>query len=257
VTERVTTITRLVFPDQANHHGTLFGGEALGMLASCGSIAAHRRAKTEVVLASSGSVDFVAPIPLGSIVESRASVVRIGRTSLEVEATLEAEDLISGRKWRACAARFVLVAVDGEGIPTPVAPSTDVKSDRSQEETRSVERVLPGNANPNGVLLGGELMRFLDSIAFVAATRAARAPLVTAHAEKADFVGSAEVGELVLMGARVMKTGGRSLVVQVDALAENPTEGVTRPCTTARFVFVRPRVSSNPQLSRIRRTTWL
>jgi acyl-CoA hydrolase len=36
----VTTITRLVFPDQANHHGTLFGGEALSMLASAGAIAA-------------------------------------------------------------------------------------------------------------------------------------------------------------------------------------------------------------------------
>jgi nucleotide-binding universal stress UspA family protein len=34
-----TTITRLVFLDQANHHETLFGGEALATLATAGSIA--------------------------------------------------------------------------------------------------------------------------------------------------------------------------------------------------------------------------
>jgi acyl-CoA hydrolase len=237
----VTTITRLVFPDQANHHGTLFGGDALGMLASCGSIAAHRRARTEVVLASSGSVDFVAPIPLGSIVESRAAVTRVGRTSMDVEARLDAEDLLTGKRWQACTARFVFVAVDARGTPLPV-PSDAAHNDQpGAGETSTVERVLPGNANPDGALFGGELMRFLDSIAFVAATRAARASLVTARTEQADFADRVDVGELVLMHARVTSVGSRSLVVEVDALAEDPSKAATRPCTTARFVFVRPR----------------
>lgn len=237
----VTTITRLVFPDQANHHGTLFGGEALGMLASCGSIAAHRHARTEVVLASSGAVDFVAPIPLGSIVESHASVTSVGRTSMAVEVTLEAEELLSGERWSACAATFVYVAVDADGRPSPVRRIENHALTAVEGATRSVERVLPGNANPTGGLFGGELMRFLDSIAFVAATRAARAPLVTARAEQTDFASRVAIGELVSLNARVVKTGERSLVVEVEARAENPSKATTRPCTTARFVFARPR----------------
>jgi len=243
----VTTITRLVFPDQANHHGTLFGGEALGMLASCGSIAAHRRARMEVVLASSGSVDFVAPIPLGSIVESRAAVTRVGRTSMDVEATLAAEALLTGETRQACKAHFVFVAVDTDGAPVPVPSAARESRHVFEGETSSVERVLPGNANPNGALFGGELMRFLDSIAFVAATRAARAPLVTARAEQAEFADRVEIGELISMWARVTTTGDRSLVVEVDAFAEDASKGATRPCTTARFVFVRPRKRDNPR----------
>jgi acyl-CoA hydrolase len=120
VTVPTTAITRLVFPDQGNHRGTLFGGEALGMLASAGSIAATRRARKPVVLAHSGSIDFVAPVQLGAIVETHATVTRIGRSSLSVEVTLDAEDLLSGERHRACQGELVFVAVDTGGSPTAI-----------------------------------------------------------------------------------------------------------------------------------------
>lgn len=242
MTGPVTTITRLVFPDQANHHGTLFGGEALAMLASAGSIAATRRARKPVVLAHSAAIDFVAPVPLGSIVETRASVTDVGRSSLRVTARLEAEDLLTGERRISCSGELVFVAVDSTGRPSPVAGEGARDEPRPTDDaTTSVELVLPGQTNPGGALFGGELMRLLDAIAFVTATRSARAPLVTAHTERMRFRSSIAVGELVSLRGRVARKGSRSFAVEVDATAESALTGVSRPCTTAHFVFVRPR----------------
>lgn len=237
----MTTITRLVFPDQVNHHGTLFGGEALGMLASAGSIAATRRAREPMVLAHSDAIDFVTPVPLGSIVETQGRVTRVGRSSLTVESRLHAEDLLTGERREACTGKFVFVAVDSAGSPTPIGPSSSAEEYPSRGQTRSVELVLPGQANPAGILFGGELMRLLDAVAFVAASRAAHAPLVTARAERTDVIGRVEVGDLIDLQAAVTKTGTRSLVVDIDVAVEQPLAATRRPCTSARFVFVQPK----------------
>jgi acyl-CoA hydrolase len=241
-------ITRLVFADQTNHHGTLFGGEALGMLASAASIAATRRARHPVVLASSASTDFVAPVPLGAIAEARATVESVGRTSLTLDATLEAEDLLTGTRTRACAGRLVFVAVDAAGDPTPVTGYADepLRGARSKPLfTETSQFVRPGAANSAGVLFGGELMRLLDATGFIAASRQVRAPLVTARLERTEFHTAAAVGELVRLRASIADVGARSVRVDVEATAENVLSGSERPCTTGRFVFVRPRPASD------------
>lgn len=231
------TLTRLVFPDQLNHHGTLFGGETLGMMASAAAICATRRARNPVVLAHAGAVDFVAPVAAGSIAEVEAAVAGVGRTSITVEATLRGEDLLSGARLVASRGRFVFVSVDGRGRPTEVrATGSDPEIRRA--ETSTTELVRPGQTNHHGTLFGGELMRLLDAVAFIAATRHVRLPLVTAGCERVDIQGKVDVGELVHLQASVSETRLTSLVVEASAEAEEPIERLTRPCTRARFVMV-------------------
>ena len=43
----------MVFPDQANHYGTLFGGAALCLMGKAAFVAASRRARRAVVMAGS------------------------------------------------------------------------------------------------------------------------------------------------------------------------------------------------------------
>lgn len=232
-----TTLTRLVFPDQLNHHGTLFGGETLGMMASAAAICATRRARNPVVLAHAGAIDFVAPVPAGSIAEAEAAVASVGRTSIAVEATLRGEDLLSGARLVASRGRFVFVSVDDHGQPIEVR-ATDSEPETGRAETSTTELVRPGQTNHHGTLFGGELMRLLDAVAFIAATRHVRLPLVTAGCERVDIMGTVEVGELVHLQAAVSETHPTSLVVDASAEAEEPIEGLTRPCTRARFVMV-------------------
>ena len=231
-----TTVTRLVFPDQINHHGTLFGGESLSMMASAAAICATRRARNAVVLAHSDAVDFTAPIAAGSIAEAEATVARVGRTSISINVTLHGEDLLSGLRHGASRGSFVFVAVDEHGRPTEVRANGD-EPDTRRAETSTTELVRPGQTNHHGSLFGGELMRLLDAVAFIAATRHVRLPLVTAQSERIDIQAAVAVGELVHLEAEVAETRFTSLVIQASAEAEQPITGVTRPCTRARFVM--------------------
>src|SRR5699024_1350377 len=85
-------LLEMVFPDHTNHLGTLFGGQALAWMDKAAFIAASRFARSTVVTARSDQVDFRLPIRQGQLVETIARVVGVGRTSMQVDVELVAED---------------------------------------------------------------------------------------------------------------------------------------------------------------------
>jgi acyl-CoA hydrolase len=72
-----TRIVEMVFPNQANHYGTLFGGDSLRLMDMAAFVAASRHARKPVVTASSERIDFHVPVRQGQLAEvSRASQPR-------------------------------------------------------------------------------------------------------------------------------------------------------------------------------------
>lgn len=120
-----TRFVEIVFPEQANHYGTLFGGTALNLMSKAAAIAAARRAGTSVVMASSDKVDFHMPVAVGQLVELCARVERIGRSSMTVKVDVLAETIGKQERTLAMQGRFEMVAVDEDGRPTPIALPTD------------------------------------------------------------------------------------------------------------------------------------
>lgn len=114
-------LLEIVFPDHTNHLGTLFGGQALAWMDKAAFIAASRYARRTVVTARSEQVDFKLPIRQGQLVETIARVVEVGRTSMQVQVELVAEDLLSGKREVCTRGRFVMIALDESGQPTPIA----------------------------------------------------------------------------------------------------------------------------------------
>jgi uncharacterized protein (TIGR00369 family) len=121
--------TEIVFPTDVNNFGTLFGGKAVAMMDVVAGIAAMRAARRPVVTASIDRVDFKAPIREGDFVETVARVVAIGRTSITVEVELWGEIPATGERRLSTVGKFVMVAVDREGRPTPVLPPSKPPSD--------------------------------------------------------------------------------------------------------------------------------
>lgn len=121
-----TRFVEIVFPEQANHYGTLFGGTALNLMSKAAAIAAARRAGRSVVMASSDKVDFHMPVAVGQLVELSARVERVGRSSMTIKVEVIAETIGKADRKLAMQGRFEMVAVDADGRPTPIEPVTSV-----------------------------------------------------------------------------------------------------------------------------------
>jgi acyl-CoA hydrolase len=112
-----TRMVEMVFPNQTNHYGTLFGGHALELMDKSAFITASRFARKSMVTASSERIDFQSPVKQGYLVEVIGRIIRRGKSSVVVNVELHGEDLLSGDRHLCAHGNFVLVAVDKESRP--------------------------------------------------------------------------------------------------------------------------------------------
>ncbi len=124
------SITEIVFPQHANHYGTLFAGHALMLMAKAAFLAGRAVAQSDVVMASVADAQFAIPVPVGSVLQLDAWVSRIGRSSMTVCVQGTAECL-GAQRAIVLKGLFDMVAVDAKGRPRPV-PAT--YRDRIQQE---------------------------------------------------------------------------------------------------------------------------
>ena len=96
----------------------------------------------------------------------------------------------------------------------------------------------PENANPAGNVHGGDIMKLIDTTGCVAATRHARAHVVTASIDRLDFHHPVCVGDVLTLKASVNYVGKTSMEVGVRVEAENPITGMTRHTGSAYLTFV-------------------
>ena len=109
-----TLHTFTVFPDDLNYAGTLFGGKLLSEM-DIAALKAVRRVLYKspcdgAVTASVDKVDFEAPGRLGDIIDLKAVVKHLGKSSIVVGVVVTKEDQ-KGRIERICTAKFTFVAL--------------------------------------------------------------------------------------------------------------------------------------------------
>ncbi|MCL6520914.1 MAG: acyl-CoA thioesterase [Firmicutes bacterium] len=112
----------MVEPSDANALGMMHGGRLLYLMDEVGGICAMRHAHRQVVTVSMDEVVFHQPLPVGQAVVLEARLNWVGRTSMEVEVTVWAEDLLTGRRLLTTTAFLTYVALDAARRPTPVPP---------------------------------------------------------------------------------------------------------------------------------------
>jgi uncharacterized protein (TIGR00369 family) len=131
-------------PDYANDQGNVHGGWIMKLVDEAGALACMRHARRRVVTVAVDRMTFQQPIYIGDLVILTAEVSYVGRTSLEAEVTVEAENPISGARTFTNIAYLVYVALDESGKPvpvTPLVPETDAQRQRMQEgEVRQAYR---------------------------------------------------------------------------------------------------------------------
>ena len=124
-------LAEIIMPNRTNHHGSLFGGHALGLMDHAGWVAATRYARRTMVTVASDRVEFKVPVYAGQLVELVARVTRVGRTSVTVAVDMFAEEVASGARRLATSGSFVFVAIDEEGQPLPIARENGAPDDET------------------------------------------------------------------------------------------------------------------------------
>ncbi len=114
--------------------------------------------------------------------------------------------------------------------------STPRPSEASQ--TTLAQVMLPEDANPQGHVHGGTLMKLADTAGGTCGSRHTRHPVVTVVMDSMTFEQPVYVGDLVLVRACVTWTGHTSLETEVTIDAENVLSGAVRRVSTAFFVYV-------------------
>ncbi len=106
---------------------------------------------------------------------------------------------------------------------------TDRERRTVSESTATVARVMmPQDANIAGNVFGGTILKMVDEIAYVTATKHARSNVVTASLDRMSFLSPVHVGDLVTVKAKVNAVWNSSMEVGVRVEAEDPRAGGVR-----------------------------
>ena len=136
-------MTETVLPGDGNPLGTAFGGKIAQWIDVAAAIACQRHCRRRVVTASMDDLHFLLPIKVGMIVELRAQVNAVFRTSMEAGVRIESEDPITGQRRHVCTAYLTFVAQDGSGRPVEVPPlELDTDEDRRRNRDATDRRAL-------------------------------------------------------------------------------------------------------------------
>jgi uncharacterized protein (TIGR00369 family) len=125
----------LVFPNDTNPRGTMFGGKLMAIMDKIAAIAAGRYSGKSVVTASTEAIVFKRPIKQGNRIQTIGQVVWVGRTSIVVKVDVYAENPATGSHHHCTTAHFNFVALDPQDNPTSVPPLLV----ETEEEKRNYE----------------------------------------------------------------------------------------------------------------------
>jgi acyl-CoA hydrolase len=237
-----------VFPNLCNHHGTLFGGEAMALMDKAAFLAASRHGRDSFVTASCDRIDFTAPIHEGELVEAEARLTQVGNRSVGVEVNLWGEAALTGERRLATTGQFTLVA-NKRDKATPLPPLSCTAPEPMELEALSDDHALisrlrfqdlvfPPQTNHYGTLFGGDALALMGRAAYVLATRRSKSRVLMAASPQSRFVEPVHEGEMVDIRADILKVGRSSVHVAVDLWAENLLTGDQRRAGSADYVMV-------------------
>jgi uncharacterized protein (TIGR00369 family) len=119
--------------EHANLLGNVHGGSIMKLADEAGALACMRHAQKKVVTVAIDSMTFRQPIRIGDLIILNAEVSYTGRTSMEAEVQVLAENPITGERTHTNTAYLVYVALDDSGRPSSVPP---LKAETEDEELK-------------------------------------------------------------------------------------------------------------------------
>ncbi len=115
-------IARIMLPEDANPAGIVHGGVIMKEIDNAAGVAAVRHTRKICVTASIDRLDFHKPAFIGNLLTVKAGINMTGKTSMEIGARVETEDLLTGVKTHLASAYLTFVALGKDHRPVGVPP---------------------------------------------------------------------------------------------------------------------------------------
>ena len=129
---------QILMPEHINGAGRLFGGKLVEWIDVVASVAARRHSGCNVITAAIDNLQFKAGAYVNDTLVLIGRLTHVGRTSMEVRVDTYVEGL-DGTRSVVNRAYLVLVALDGQGRPTPV-PGLLLENESERAEWDAGER---------------------------------------------------------------------------------------------------------------------
>ena len=134
------TLSQLMHLEHANLLGNVHGGWIMKLVDEAGALACMRHSQKKVVTVAIDSMTFRHPIKIGDLIILSAEVTYTGRTSMEAEVQVLAENPITGEQTHTNTAYLVYVALDDQGCPTAVPQLQHETEEEKQKAQAAKER---------------------------------------------------------------------------------------------------------------------
>jgi acyl-CoA hydrolase len=105
----------------------------------------------------------------------------------------------------------------------------------NESKAEMTVRMFPSDANPNGNVFGGEILKQIDLIAGLVAQRHARMNTVTASIDRVNFLKPVFVGNAIILNARVNYVHRSSMEIEIKVESEDLMSG-NKTLTNTAFV---------------------
>ncbi len=109
-----------------------------------------------------------------------------------------------------------------------------------------IHEALPEDANAQGSIHGGVVMKLMDAAAGVVSRRHCRKNVVTARVDSLEFLSPVYIGDLIIVKAILTYTGRTSMEIKVNVESENMITGKRTATTSAFFTMVALDKNRNP-----------
>ncbi len=113
----------------------------------------------------------------------------------------------------------------------------DIESRKQQSETRQTRIIFPADLNDHATLFGGNVMKWMDEVAYITAIRFCRQDMVTVSADKICFNQPLPVGTIAEIVGKVTEVGNVRIKVNISVYIEQSDSYVKQKVIEGEFCF--------------------
>ncbi|RJP87299.1 MAG: acyl-CoA thioesterase [Desulfobacteraceae bacterium] len=125
-------VSQVMLPEDANPAGNVHGGTIMKLIDNAAGVVAVRHSRCNCVTASVDQIDFHHPAFIGDLLMIKASLNLVGKTSMEIGARVESENLLTGETRHIASAYLTFVALDSHSKPLAV-PGLIFETDKEKQ----------------------------------------------------------------------------------------------------------------------------